>query len=136
MSSLYAFLHPVKPEEYKEVYISDRFKDEQGNVVYFKVRALTQEENDNLLKKSRRYIKTNGKSQEILDQIAYARRIVVAATVYPDFSSTELCDAYGVIDPLLVPAKMLLTGEFNKLSEAIIQMSAIEEEETDESLKN
>ena len=30
---------------------------------------------------------------------------VVAATVEPDFSSKELCDGCGVLDPLLVPGK-------------------------------
>lgn len=55
--------------------------------------------------------------QEKLDSIVFARRMVVAATVEPDFSSKELCEAYGVMDPLLVPVKMLKSGEYSKLME-------------------
>lgn len=136
MSSLYAFLHPVKPEEYKEVFISDRFKDEEGNVMPFKVRALTQEENDGLMMKSRKRITVNGKIQESIDTIDYARRIVVAATVEPDFTNKEICSAYGVVDPMLVPGKMLLAGEFNKLSQAISELSNISAQEESEEIKN
>ena len=44
MSSLYAFLHPVAVQEEKEVFISNRFRDENGEVVPFKIRSLAQEE--------------------------------------------------------------------------------------------
>lgn len=46
MSKLSAFLHPVTTSEEKEVVISNRFQDESGQPVPFKIRALTQEEND------------------------------------------------------------------------------------------
>ena len=39
MSRLSAFLHPVPVQQEKEVVISDRFVDENGNVVPFKIRA-------------------------------------------------------------------------------------------------
>ena len=39
---LYAFLHPIKPEEItEEIVVSERFKDKDGNVIPFKIRALT-----------------------------------------------------------------------------------------------
>ena len=57
MSSLYAFLHPVSVQEEREVFISDRFKDENGNVVPFKIRAITQDENEELVRKSRKKVK-------------------------------------------------------------------------------
>ena len=119
MSKLSAFLHPVQVSLEKEIMISDRFRDEKGNPVAFKIRSITQEENENLLKKARRVRKVNGQLQEYSDSTDYSRAMVVAATVEPDFSSKEMCEAYGVLDPNLVPGKMLLTGEYTKLLQAI-----------------
>ena len=44
MSKLSAFLHPITENEEKEVVISNRFRDENGNPVPFRIRALTQED--------------------------------------------------------------------------------------------
>lgn len=135
MSRLSAFLHPAVTKVEEEVVISKRFLDEKGRPVPFKVRSLTQEENDALIKRSTHAVKDRtGQLQERLDNIEYTRRLVVAATVEPDFSAKELCDAYGVMDPLMVPGKMLFPGEYRSLSEKIMQLSgfdgadAVEEE--------
>ena len=123
MSKLSAFLHPVTTSEEKEVVISNRFQDEKGQPVPFKIRALTQEENDRITKQATRQTKVNGQTVEKLDSVDFSRRMVVAATVEPDFQAKELCDAYGVLDPLLVPGKMLLSGEYAKLMNAITDLS-------------
>ena len=134
MSKLSAFLHPVTTSEEKEVVISKRFQDEKGNPVPFRIRALTQEENDKLTKQATRQIKVNGQPVEKLDSADYTRRMIVAATVEPDFRSKELCDAYGTLDPLLVPGKMLLSGEYAALGRAIMSLSGFNSVEED--LKN
>lgn len=54
MSKLSAFLHPVTTSEEKEVVISNRFQDESGQPVPFKIRALTQEENDAITRQATR----------------------------------------------------------------------------------
>lgn len=126
MSRLSAFLHPVPVQQEKEVVISDRFVDENGNVVPFKIRALTQEENEALVKRSRHMRRIDGQWQEKLDNMELSRRTVVAATVEPDFSSQEMCDAYGVLDPLMVPGKMLLSGEYARLMQEITDLSGFD----------
>lgn len=123
MSKLSAFLHPVTTSEEKEVVVSNRFQDENGRPVPFKIRALTQEENDRITKQATRQTKVNGQTVEKLDSVDFSRRMVVSATVEPDFQAKELCDAYGVLDPLLVPGKMLLSGEYAKLLNAITDLS-------------
>ena len=124
MSRLSAFLHPVSTKEEKEVVVSRRFQDENGEPVPFKIRALTQEENEALVRASRHPKKKgSGTWEEELDPMELSARVVVAATVEPDFSSKELCDAYGVLDPVLVPRKMLLTGEYGALLQAINDLS-------------
>ena len=129
MSKLSTFLHPVAVSEEKEIVISKRFQDEKGNPVPFKIRALTQEENDTITKQATRRAKVNGQMVEQLDSTDFSRRMVVAATVEPDFRAKELCDAYGVLDPLLVPGKMLLSGEYAKLLRAITELSGFEDME-------
>ena len=123
MSRLSAFLNPVAAQQEKEVVISDRFVDENGNVVPFKIRALTQEENDAIVKQSTHRRKIDGQWQESMDNIEFSRRLIVAATVEPDFAAKELCDAYGVLDPLMVPGKMLLSGEYSRLMQEISDLS-------------
>ena len=137
MSKLSAFLHPVTTSEEKEVVISNRFQDESGQPVPFKIRALTQEENEKLLTLLRRTLtrqatrrrKEGGQTIEQLDSVDFTRRMVVAATVEPDFSSKELCDGCGVLDPLLVPGKLLLSGEYARLVKEITKLSGFAEQE-------
>ena len=136
MSKLSAFLHPVTAQEEKEVVISKRFVDGQGNPVPFRIRALTQEENDRITKQATRQVKVNGQPVEKLDNVDFSRRMVVAATVEPDFSSKEMCDAYGVLDPLLVPGKMLLSGEYGRLMAEITQLSGFGDDTAEDEAKN
>ena len=136
MSKLSAFLHPVTAQEEKEVVISKRFVDGQGNPVPFRIRALTQEENDRITKQATRQVKANGQIVECLDNVEFSRRMVVAATVEPDFSSKEMCDAYGVLDPLLVPGKMLLSGEYGRLMAEITQLSGFGDDTAEDEAKN
>ena len=132
MSKLSAFLHPVSLREEKEVVISDRFQDEEGKPVPFRIRSLTQEENDVLTKQATRQVKVNGQPMEKLDSTDYTRRVIVAATLEPDFQSKELCDAYGVLDPLLVPGRMLLSGEYARLGREIMALSGFDRDLEDE----
>lgn len=135
MSNLNAFLHPITENLGKEIVISDRFveRDENGNIMYdaegnpslqkFKIRALTQEENEAITKQATRTQIVKGIRQEYLDSHEYSLRLVVAGTVEPNFSSQEVCAFYGVLDPLKVPGKMLLAGEYNKLMSEITELS-------------
>lgn len=128
MNDLYAFLNPASPEEERDVIISDRFKNEDGTTAKFRIRALKQEENDALINKCRKNHKVNGQWQQYLDTTELGRRTVLMATVYPDFSNAELCKAYGVMDPLLVPGRMLKAGEYAKLLQEINNISGFDNE--------
>lgn len=123
MNNLHAFLHPIQGDETREVVISPRFRDEDGNPVPFRIRALTQEENDRLTMQSMRLVKGGKRGEKQLDELSYGRRLILAATVEPDFTSAELCSAYGVMDPMELPGKMLLAGEYSKLSKEIMELS-------------
>lgn len=124
MSKLFAFLNPVPVHEEKEVFISDRFKDEEGKVVPFRIRSVTQEENDALNRQSFRKVRgADGQMVKEFDLITYRRKLAVAATVFPDFTDKEICDAYGTMDATEVVVKMLRPGEFALLGEKISELS-------------
>lgn len=132
MSTLNAFLKPAVSLEEKEVIISNRFQDEKGNVVPFKIRAVTQEENDAITKRATKVRKVDGTPMDYLDSVDFTRRMVIAATVEPDFRSQDMCMAYGVADPLMVPGKMLSSGEYKRLVKEIMTLSGFEESPEEE----
>lgn len=130
MATLAAFLHPELPEE-EELIISERFK-ENGEVVPFKIRPVTQEVNKALIKQNTKQIKKGASVERKFDTDRYQDALIVAGTAFPDFRAKELCDAYGVVDPLLIPPKMLLAGEYQKLLEAIMILSGIGDDAVEE----
>ncbi|MFR3238514.1 MAG: phage tail assembly chaperone [Acutalibacter sp.] len=136
MSNLSAFLNPVSLYEEKEVVVSKRFQDEDGKPVPFKIRSLTEDENDACQKKARRTRKVNGRLEEYQDQLLYMRSLVVEATVFPDFHEEQLCKKYGTLTPEEVPGKMLLIGEYSALVSAIMELSGIEMNTVEEEAKN
>lgn len=135
MSNLNAFLHPVQGDETREIIISSRFLGEDGKPVPFKIRALSQEENAQISKRSMRLVKGGKRGEKELDNTEYASRIIAAATVEPDFSSEALCKAYGTMDPLEVPGKMLLAGEYKRLMDAVMDLSGFHDD-LEEDAKN
>lgn len=136
MSNLAAFLNPVSLYEEKEVVVSKRFLDENGNPVPFKIRSLSSEEMDAIVKKSTRTLRNKGQITEHLDNMAMAKNVILAGTVDPDFTSKEICERYGVLDPSMVPGRMLLAGERAKLSDAIMELSGYNDEDAEEEAKN
>lgn len=138
MGVLSAFLHPEPMDITKEIIISDRFK-EDGKPVPFKIRTISQAENDALVKKAQKVDMVRGRRIQYQDDQKYTNSLIVACTVQPDFRDAELCQAYGTLDPLEVPGKMLLSGETAKLVEAIMTLNGFtvqSPEEEEEEAKN
>lgn len=131
MNSLYAFLHPVEEQQEKDVYISDRFRDENGNVQPFRIRALSQEDNERINRMCTTEKTVRGNRIEKHDSAAYTNRLVLEGTVFPNFAAKELCDHYKVMDPAEVPKKMLYAGEFAALMKAIMELSGFNRDLSD-----
>lgn len=133
--SLAAFLKPVEVEN-ELVEVSDRYRDEDGKPVKWEIRAITSKENDQLM---RRHTKRDKKTkQEIFDRTSYTNDLVASAVVYPDLKNAELQKAYGVLGEVELLQKMLIMGEFMKLSEEVQKISGldIEDEDQVEAIKN
>lgn len=130
MSDLKAFLKPSITEMTNSVTISNRFKDENGNLAQFEIKSITQEQNDALIKASTKIVQgKRGQREEIFNKIQYQARLVLECTAMPNFRDPEMLQAYGVIDPLELPGKMLLSGEFAKLADSIMVVNGFEEED-------
>lgn len=133
--SLAAFLKPVEVEN-ELVEVSDRYRDEDGKPVKWEIRAITSKENDQLMRKhTKRDKKTK---QEIFNRTSYTNDLVASAVVYPDLKNAELQNAYGVLGEVELLQKMLIMGEFMKLSEEVQKISGldIEDEDQVEAIKN
>lgn len=128
MDNLQAFLNPVAVDETKEVVISKRFVDKDGKPVPFRIKTIMQEENERITRKCRKVETIRGQRVESLDNQKYNRALIVACTVEPDFRNADLCKAYGTVDPLDLPGKMLTVGEANNLAREILDLNGFSDE--------
>lgn len=131
MSNLAGFLKPLYTESKQEVVISDRFVDEEGKPLPFILRSLTQERIRDITKHSNREKIVNGKKTLELDSDLFISRCLVESCIQPNFKEKDICDQYGTIDPLEVPQKMLLIGEYNKLGQAFMELNGLNSGEFD-----
>jgi hypothetical protein len=121
MSSLSAFLKPVQIEN-REVIISNRFQ-ENGKPVPFVIKAITQEENKQLIKK---FSKIDKKGNETFDRTEYVSALTASAVVFPDLSNAELQKAYGVLGESALLQKMLLVGEYAELAQKVQEIGGLD----------
>lgn len=126
MGVLKAFLTPVEISETKKVQVSTRFIGENGKPVPFEIKAITQEENQALIKKHTRSKMVNRQKVEIFDSEGYTNDLIVVCTVQPEFADAEMCKAYGCVDPAAVPAKMLRAGEYAALVSEIMEFNGFD----------
>lgn len=133
MSSLKAFLNPIQVES-KEIIVSNRFV-EDGKVVPFTIRPITQEENKTLIKK---FSKKDKKNVETFDRTEYIQAMTASAVVFPDLSNSELQKAYGVLGESALLQKMLYVGEYAELAQAVQELSGLDSDinEDIEEVKN
>ena len=126
MGVLEAFLHPIAVEETKKVEISKRFIGEDGKPVPFEIRTISQDENAQLVKQYTRRKVVNGSVVENFNTAAYTNALILECTVQPDFRDSRMCETYGVLDPMLVPGKMLLSGEYSALVGEIMKLNGFD----------
>lgn len=112
----------------------ESFKDEDGNVIPFEIKVLTQAEinqiNDNYRKRS---MATDKKGNPLIamgevvwktekDSAKASRHMIVEALQYPDLKDPELMKHYGCVDvtdmPLLVFSK---SDEYQHVSRIVMQ---------------
>ena len=133
MGNIAAFLQPPVMGEEKKVWISRRFKGEDGKPLPFVIRVIDQETNAKLLKQATRKNRVNGQMVQEMDADRYWKLLVDACVVEPNFRDSEVCAYYKTTDPLEVPGRMLTAGEYNRLVGEIRKLNELVE--SDEELE-
>lgn len=95
----------------KEVIVSDRFKDEEGNIFPFKIKNISSKELNDI----HRLI---GEHKYLADA-----HIVAKCCIEPNFKSVELQNHLNLLSDVEAVEKVLLAGEINQLSQEILKLS-------------
>nr|DAT22519.1 MAG TPA: tail assembly chaperone protein [Caudoviricetes sp.] len=120
-----------------EVFVSQRFKS-NGKPVPFKIRPITQEENEAVVKEcTRNFMDPVTKvRQKKLDEFLYSAELIARCTVFPDLNDEALQDSYKAVGAADLARKMLLSGEFRRLADAILSVCGFDTAADLETAKN
>ena len=106
-----------------EVVVSSRLKNpETGELYKFKIRALTDKEWESARRESTSIAKSR-KEQVRFNQSGFNDKIVLTATIYPNFKDAESLKTVGCINPESYLHKVLLPGEIAELASKITTLS-------------
>lgn len=127
------FMRPVEPEVVTAPG-PESFKDEEGKVIQFEIKVLSQERitqiNDNYRKRG---IATDKKGNPMVangevvwkterDSAKASRHIIVEALQYPDLTDPELMKYYGCADVTEMPLKVFARpDEFQHVSRIVME---------------
>lgn len=116
MSNFRAFMKGEEKKKTKNIIVSDRFSDEEGNLVPVTIQTLSTSE----LKYCRNQAKIedeNGSSA--LDSDIFEMELLKKSIIFPDLRSTELQDSYGVMGEDDLITEMFTAGEYTYLTNEI-----------------
>lgn len=106
----------------KDIIISDRFKDENGNLIAFKIQSLEPKQFGKIQDSA---YTIDVKSQKMnFNSDIYKRNLMASCVVYPDLMDSELQDNYGVTNPQDLLNEMLSAGEFNALYQEVEKINS------------
>lgn len=131
----------------------ESFKDENGNVIQFEIKVLSQEEINRINEAYRkRSMATDKKGNPLIalgevvwktekDSARASRHLIVEALQYPNLKDKELMDYYGCVDVTDMPLKVFpRADEYQHVSRIVMQAlglaSAVNDDEELEAAKN
>lgn len=128
MSSLQAFFaQNVQHEIVEEVVISDRFKDQNGKPIPWKIRAISEAENEQLRKAATQMMKgPGGRRIPQVQPEAYLAKVAAASVVFPDLKNAELQKSYGVMGAEDLLKTMLFSGEYAVLVQKVQEINGFD----------
>ncbi len=118
----------------REVIVSDRFKNDDGEIFKFKIKAMTQSDFEEIKKKALFGNIGNGQ----LDEDILNCFIIIENTLEPSFKDSESLNILNCSSPRQYLNKVLLSGEIAFLAGEIIKLSGFDRgvEELSEDVKN
>lgn len=112
----------------EEFIVSDRFQ-EDGAPVAWKLRSMTEEENEECRKAATRRVKAKGGAMiPETNPEEYLARLAVASIVYPELKNAELQRSYGVMGAEVLLRKMLLPGEYASLVQKVQELNGFDKD--------
>ena len=128
--SLSAFLSQnAKPVEHKEVVISDRFLDVDGEPIKWEIKSITAAENQRLRDQAQK-ITVGAKKQQIVkfDNAVYQTNLATKCVVFPDLNNVELQNSYHAMNAAELIGAMLTPAEFDDLVNEILLLCGFEDD--------
>lgn len=121
------FMQNVETDITEEFEVSKRFKDAEGNPVSWKLKTMTEEENESIRKSAQKRVKLKGGQYTTeTNNDEYLAKLAVASVVFPDLKDAELQRSYGVLGADKLLRKMLLPGEYGHLLEKVQEMNGFD----------
>jgi len=113
----------------EEVIVSTRFKDKDGKPVPWKIRSMTEEENEQCRKAATKRVKAkNGQYVPETDYNQVVTNTVTTSVVFPNLKDAELQKSYGVMGAGELLKKMLRSGEYAALVQKVQEINGYDRE--------
>lgn len=104
--------------------VSERFKDKDGQAVPWKLRSMTESENEECRKSATRKVKgKNGVFVPETNTDEYLAKLVVSSIHYPNLKDAELQKSYGVMGAENLLRSMLRPGEYASLVQRVQEIN-------------
>ncbi|GKU75657.1 phage portal protein [Paenibacillus sp. L3-i20] len=123
------FAQNVTSEVTEEIAVSNRFRKKDGATVLWKIRSMTEGENEECRKASTRRVKgRNGQYTQETSTEDYLALLVTTSVVHPDLKNVELQKSYGVMGAETLLRKMLLPGEYAELVQNVQRINGFDQD--------
>lgn len=125
----------IKIENVKYI-ASDRFKDENGEVIEWELKVLDNKKVDELRNRfsSRSFV--NHKEEFKFNSEDFMKVFVTEAIVFPNLTDKDLQDSYGVFSPYELLQEILTVGELTRLTEYINNLHDYKADKKVDEIKN
>jgi len=126
-------------EQVEEFVVSSRFKDEKGKPIPWKIKSMTEAENEAIRKSATIVVKgKHGTKVPETKPEVYLAKLAVESVVFPDLKNAELQKSYGVLGAENLLKTMLLSGEYAALIEKVQSINGFDRDINDmvEEVKN
>ncbi|MGE5703547.1 MAG: phage tail assembly chaperone [Clostridia bacterium] len=123
------FAQNVVAEVTEDFVVSERFKNKDGKSVPWKLRSMTEAENEEIRKSATKRVKVRtGVYTAETNTEEYMAKLIVASVAFPDLKNADLQKSYGVMGAELLLRKMLLPGEYTALVQKVQELNGFDQD--------
>lgn len=124
MSALDVFLNPTSDLEELEIEMP-RFRSEDGKPAVIKMRALSAQKNDDILKVCKKRDTVNGIVSEVVDSQKYMDNLILEMIVEPNFRDEKFVKAMGKVNPVEAIKSRFTAREYNQIIDGVNKLLGI-----------